>query len=269
MKIYIMTDLEGVAGVVNSADWLGPTSRYYETAKRLLTEEINSAIRGFIEGGFDEFVIADGHGHGGIDIELLDSRANLMRGWSKKPYPFGLDKSYSAAAFVGQHAKAGTEFSHLTHTGWWNCLDFAINGVSVGEYGQITLVAGELGIPVIFASGEKALCIEAQSLTPWVITAAVKEGTIGGTGSELSGEDYEHFHEGAIHLSPYKSRELIFAQAKYAAQEFQKNSSQFKPICLTPPYKLEQKFRPYKGKPATVITYDHPDSIISLLNSRY
>lgn len=269
MKLYIMTDLEGVAGVLNSADWLGPTSRYYEKAKRLLTEEVNAAIRGLIEGGFKEIVVADGHGHGGIDVELLDTRAMLMRGWPKKPYPFGLDKSYSAVAFIGQHAKAGTEFSHLTHTGWWNCLDFTINGVSVGEYGQIALVAGELGVPVIFASGEKALCGEAQSLTPWVITAAVKEGKIGGTGSDLSGEDYEHFHEGAVHLSPVKSRELIFSNAKDAAEIFQKDRSKFEPLYFPPPYKLEQKLRPYQGKPALNIVHEHKTSVINLLNKNY
>lgn len=269
MKLYIMTDLEGVAGVLNSADWLGPNGRYYETAKRLLTEEVSAAIGGFIEGGFDEIIVIDGHGYGGIDIELMDKRAKLFRGLSKKPYPFGLDISYSAVAFVGQHAKAGTEFSHLTHTDWWNCLDFSINGVSVGEYGQIALVAGEFGVPVIFASGEKALCMEVQSLTPWVITAAVKEGTIGGAGSDLSGEDYEHFHEGAIHLSPFRSRELIFAQAKNAAEIFKKDSSKFKPLCFHPPYRLEKKLRPYQGKPALNIVHEHKTSVIDLLNKNY
>lgn len=105
MKLYIMTDLEAVAGVLNSADWLDSTGRYYEKAKRLLTEEVNAGIRGFSEGGFHEIVVADGHGHGGIDVELLDKRAMLMRGWPKKPYPFGLDKTYSAVAFI-----TGTDF---------------------------------------------------------------------------------------------------------------------------------------------------------------
>lgn len=42
-----MTDLEGVAGVINGSDWLCPTGRYYEVARRLLTQEVNAAIRAF------------------------------------------------------------------------------------------------------------------------------------------------------------------------------------------------------------------------------
>lgn len=37
MKIYIMTDLEGVAGVLDFENWCEPSSRYYEAAKELLT----------------------------------------------------------------------------------------------------------------------------------------------------------------------------------------------------------------------------------------
>ena len=47
MKVYIMTDLEGVAGVINFADWVCSDSKYYEDAKILLTEEVNAAIDGF------------------------------------------------------------------------------------------------------------------------------------------------------------------------------------------------------------------------------
>ena len=40
MKIAIMTDCEGVAGVINSTDWIHPDSKYYEQTKVLLTEEV-------------------------------------------------------------------------------------------------------------------------------------------------------------------------------------------------------------------------------------
>ena len=51
MKVYIMTDLEGVAGVMNSTDWIYPESRYYERGKELLTKEVNAAIDGFFAAG--------------------------------------------------------------------------------------------------------------------------------------------------------------------------------------------------------------------------
>jgi len=93
MKIYIMTDLEGVAGVLDSENWCSPEGRYYELAKELLTLEVNAAVRGFIRGGATEIVVADGHGPGGIHPVLLDSRAMLMRGWPEG-FPLGLDRSY-------------------------------------------------------------------------------------------------------------------------------------------------------------------------------
>src|SRR5687768_6227594 len=123
LNLFVMTDLEGVAGVINGRDYLGPSGRYYETARRLLTLEVNAAIEGFAVTGFEGFLVVDGHGEGAINIELLDSRARLARGiptGSTAPHgPWGLNDSFDAMAVVGQHAKAGTPLSHLTHTGWW------------------------------------------------------------------------------------------------------------------------------------------------------
>ena len=38
MKLAIMTDLEGVAGVINVKDWIYPDSKYYEKGKELLAK---------------------------------------------------------------------------------------------------------------------------------------------------------------------------------------------------------------------------------------
>lgn len=82
MKVYLMTDLEGVAGVMNSVDYCYVGSKYYDLAKELLTKEVNAAIDGFFAAGADEIVVQDGHGEGGINITLLDPRAKLQQGWN-------------------------------------------------------------------------------------------------------------------------------------------------------------------------------------------
>jgi D-aminopeptidase len=266
MKLFLMTDLEGVAGVINGPDWLYPSGRYYENAKRLLTQEVNAAVEAFADGGFEDILVCDGHGSGGIDLERLDPRARMIRGWPRQVYPFGMDRSFDALAFVGQHAKAGTPHSHLTHTGWWDVKDSRVNGVSLGEYGELALCAGELGLPVIFAAGEKALCAEAAALTPWVVTAAVLEGTIGGSGDELGGEQYERFHEGAIHLAPSRACDVVRAAAREACAAFRAGRARFKPLALAPPYRLERETRAYQGRPAGVVRAEHADSVIGLLN---
>jgi D-aminopeptidase len=265
MKIYIVTDMEGVAGVMNVNDYLFPSGREHAKACRLMTEEINAAVRGFAEGGFDDIVVADLHGAGGTDIERLDSRARLMRGWPTR-WPFLLDKSYDAIAFVGQHPKAGTEYGHIPHTQWWNYIDLSVNGISIGEYGQHVLCAGELGIPVIFGSGDAAFCREARELTPWVETVAGKEGTAPGTGGELDSDAYSHSHEAAIHLHPEVVRARIEEAALRAARRLAADRASYGLVDIRPPYKLVGLFRRRQGAPPQRVEHQHPSSIAELFN---
>jgi len=71
VKVYVMTDLEGVAGIINFDDYGTPKGRYYETARELTTNETNAAIEGLIEDGAKEILVVDGHGHGAINPSLL------------------------------------------------------------------------------------------------------------------------------------------------------------------------------------------------------
>lgn len=66
MKIYIMTDMEGVCGVLNHDDWVMPSGRYYEEGKKLLTLEVNAAVEGFLSEGATQVLVVDGHGAGGL-----------------------------------------------------------------------------------------------------------------------------------------------------------------------------------------------------------
>ena len=265
MKIYVMTDMEGVAGVMNVDDFIYATGRYHEKAKRLVTEEVNAAVRGFAGGGFDDIVVADGHGPGAIDIELLDTRARLMRGWPTG-WPLLLDKSYHAVAFVGQHAKACTPCAHIPHTQSSHYIDLSINGVSIGEYGQFVLCANDLDIPVIFASGDAAFCKEAKELTPWVETVAGKEGTAPGTGEELDTEAYAHSHEAAIHVHPEVVRQTIEETALKAARRFTREPGGFGRAPVKPPYELTARFRGEKGAAPRHVERRHPSSIAQLFN---
>lgn len=80
MRIYLMTDLEGVAGVRNFEEWTGPGKPYYALAQKLLTREVNAAIDGFFAGGTEFVLVEDGHGPGATDITRLDPRVELLRG---------------------------------------------------------------------------------------------------------------------------------------------------------------------------------------------
>jgi len=267
MKIMLMTDLEGVAGVLNAVDWIHPESCYYDQAKRLLTAEVNAVIAGFTAAGADEIVVVDGHGPGAINPELLDQRALLSRGAPRPTWPFGLDKSFDAYSIVGQHAKSRTPFSHLTHTGSFACLSMAINGYEIGEYGEMTLCARELTVPTIFAAGEEAFTREAEELTPGVVTVAVKKGVIDDVFDEYDAYSYERAKASAIHLAPSRARERLREGAFKAMQKFQSEPSSFRYKDFTPPYNLVIKMRAAEGRPPRTIIKTHPTSFIDLMNA--
>ena len=63
MRIHVISDIEGVAGVVKPEQGDGGES-LYEEARRLYTEEINAAVRGAFAAGASEVVVMDCHGAG-------------------------------------------------------------------------------------------------------------------------------------------------------------------------------------------------------------
>ena len=201
-----MTDMEGVAGVLDSENWCRPESRYYEMGKELLTLEVNAAIEGFARGGATEFLVADGHGHGGINPKLLDARAQLARNWVRPPYPFSIERGMTFAAWVGQHAMSRSEFAHLAHTGSFKTFEDCINGQPVGEFGEVALCASQLQVRTIFGAGDLAFTKEATALVPGIETVAVKRGTTPGRGDEYDGEAYAKRNLAAIHFAPTRAR---------------------------------------------------------------
>ena len=264
MRIYLMTDLEGVAGVLNFQDWCLPESRYFDLAKELLTSEVNAAVEGFLAAGAKEILVVDGHGAGGINPRLLHKRVELMRGMGMG-WPFLLDDGYDAVAWVGQHAKAGTEYAHLAHTQSLRYLDLSVNDVSIGEFGQLALCAGELDAPAIFFSGDSAGCLEAQRLTPGIETVSVKRGTQSAGGDDLDADQYMLHNSGAIHRHPERARELIREGAERALQAFGSRKPHVSPL-LIPPYRRVAIFRGDATHPRTISVETHPDSLIDLMN---
>lgn len=264
MRIYLMTDLEGVAGVIDSENWCLPGAPYYEMGKEFLTLEVNAAVEGFFVGGAQEVVVADGHGPGAINPKLLDSRAQLLRGWPAG-WPLGLEESpYDAVAWVGQHAKAGTDRAHLAHTQSFHYLDLAINGVSIGEFGQFALCAGQLGVPAIFGSGDLAFTLEAAALVPGIETVAVKRGLSPSTAGEPDSEVARRRSAAAIHLQPVRAREEIRAGALRAVRRFREQP--FGLLKLEPPYERVARFRGRDGGPITMSRETHPSDICALMN---
>lgn len=263
MRIYLMTDLEGVAGVQNFQEWTGPGKPYYPLARQLLTQEVNAAVQGFFAGGATSVLVADGHGPSAVDILDLDPRVEFQRGWGQG-WPLGLEEGgFDALAFVGQHAKSRTPFSNMTHTQGCEYLELSINGVAIGEFGQLAMCASQLGVPTIFAAGELALAREAEALVPGIETVSVKRGLKPGRGDECSTEEYALRNSSAIHFHPLRSRELIRTGAERAVQRAR--SEKFGLIPLQPPFRRITVLRAREEEPRRYDISEHPDDICALM----
>ncbi|MBL7202177.1 MAG: M55 family metallopeptidase [Anaerolineae bacterium] len=222
-RVYVITDLEGVAGVQRWEETReeGPKK---ERAMRLLTAEVNAAVDGILDADpHAQVVVWDGHGSGGIDIERFHPKARIIPRGPIGP-PYFMDEGFDALFFVGQHAMAGTSNAPLSHTYSSRTVEYyKLNGIPMGEFGCRAALAGSLGIPTVFVSGDDRAVAEARELVPDIFGAVVKEGR----GIEM-----------AVHLSPPLARQLIRETASAATGHIEDVS----PFVLTPPYEQEIRF---------------------------
>jgi len=263
MKIVILTDCEGVAGVVNWADYGSPGSMYYETTKRLTTLETNAAIEGALEAGATEIMVVDGHGHGALNLELMHPAATVLTGRPGLKYPFEVDASFDAAMIVGQHAMSNTDGGHLCHTGSFEVEESHLNGRMIGEIGALVFCWSYFGVPLVMLSGDEAACDEARELIPEVETAVVKHGVKRGSAAGIGARANVTFNSAAIHVAPQRARQLIREAAKRGLQNRDKVSL-WKPEA---PFVRTLQMRASMDAGRRLLTY-RSDDPIELFNCR-
>jgi D-amino peptidase len=207
MKILIAADMEGISGVVHW-DQVDSKHKEYDRFRKVMTGDVNAAVRGAFEGGATQVVVADGHGSArNILVEELDPRARLNSG-SPSPLAMvqGVDAEVDAAMFVGYHARVGSRNAILDHT--WSSSTVArvlLNGQPVGEIAWNAAVCGHFGVPVILISGDQTACAEARELLGPLEAVVVKQAS-GRMAAEC--------------LPPAVAQEHIQAAASRAVQRF-------------------------------------------------
>ena len=224
MKLFIMTDLEGVSGIV---DWdkhekASPEEKAYQ--EFLMTNDVNGAVEGALKGGATEVWVAECHT---IDIRQIHPRAMLYKTAEHKVTPaiLGMKKGkWDAMAFIGNHPMAGTINGVLAHTQNLRVAAIRLNGLLVGEFGIQAAMAGDFGMPMIMVSGDREACRQAKKLIPKIETAVVKYGT-----SERS----------AWCLPPAKTRQLISAKMENAV----KNWKKIKPLAIKGPVVFREEMK--------------------------
>lgn len=176
MKVFISSDIEGTAGIVDWQQVRGPGAEY-EIGRQLLLDEVNAAIDGAVAGGADEILVNDSHSTMfNLHPRELHHDASYLSGKHKPMYMMeGLDASFDAVFMVAYHGAISAENAVLSHTynprAVW---EVRLNGVPVGESALNALVALHHGIPVTLITGDQATVDEAAPFLPEVKGVIVK-----------------------------------------------------------------------------------------------
>jgi D-amino peptidase len=228
MKILIAADMEGVTGVTN---WnqVDPHHSEYPRFRRLMTSDVNAAVRGVCATGEKDILVTDGHDLGtNILLEDLDPCAHLISGdYSPLAMVQGIDQGIDGLIFVGYHARAGSQNAILDHT--WSSLRVAnlwLNDILVGEYGLNGAVAGYFNVPVLMLTGDQTACAQATEFLGPIETVVVKTAV-----SRMAAEC----------LPPQITKDLIQTAASKAIKRLQAGEAP-KPFILSTPIHVSIDF---------------------------
>ena len=231
MKIYLSSDMEGTAGVV---DWeqCRPTGADYPYYRDLLQREVNAAIEGALAAGATEFLVNDSHGRmANLRPDELAGGARYLSGRHKPLYMMqGLDSSFDAVFFVSYHGSMSGCAATLSHT--YNpqaIAEVRLNGAVAGESAINALVALGHGVPVALITGDRTTAEELRPFCPGARAAVVKESV-------------NRFAADSLH--PQQARELIREQARLAVAALaEAGSGARRPPAVELPATLTVRFR--------------------------
>jgi len=221
VKVYIMVDFEGIAGMIEWDDYCTDSPCALDKRirmRRILTGEVNAAVEGVLNAGATEIVVWDSHGPSNncnnFLLEELRPEPWVIIGNKGLPsfYPT-LDGSFDAGLYVGGHAMAGTVHATLPHT------VTVVNGQQYGEVGMFAAMCGFYEVPMVFVSGDQATVEEVQQAVPNVEHVVTK----------IAFGPYA-----AKTRTPAKARELIREGAERALRRI----VEIQPLTIGPPYTM-------------------------------
>ena len=178
-SVYIIADMEGLAGAVRNQTEMRPVSRggspQHERFRQQLTDEVNALIAGARAAGATQFIVNEGHGgtlFRNVLVDRLDPDAILIRGYPKPiVMSTGINPMVDAMMIVGAHANAGSP-GVISHNFAFD--SFAVNGRVLNEAGIAAFIGGEMGVPMALASGDDVLTAETRRMLGPIETVTVK-----------------------------------------------------------------------------------------------
>ena len=204
MNVLLLTDLEGIAGVLD-IEYMDRESEKYLIARESLTKSVNIATKAAVEAGAENIYYLDGHGGGGNvyeeKIDLLAKKVDVS-GWEALMREGMLD----CIIEIGAHPRAGTLHGFLDHTltsKEWFCNK--INGIEMSELSLHALLSGTYGVPIIASIGDEASCTQAREYIPEIFVGAVKRAEVRNFATDYENADEVLFNTVKEALLNYKS----------------------------------------------------------------
>lgn len=227
-SVYIIADMEGLAGVVRNGTEMRPGYRggnedEHQHFREELTAEVNALIAGARAAGATQFIVNEGHGgtlFRNVVVEDLDPDAILIRGYPKPiVMSTGLNPMVDAIMIVGAHANAGSP-GVISHSYAFD--SFTVNGKVLNEAGIAAFIGGEMGVPLILASGDDVLTAETVTMLGPIETVTTK---VAFSRSAAAGKSFPEVHA-----------ELKAASATAVKKA---KAGQYKPLVLDKPYNVK------------------------------
>ena len=169
MKVLVISDMEGVAGICRWEQVVAGKPGY-EEGRRLYTEEINATVRGAFAGGATEVVVMDCHGAGGdwsfnsLIPDALDARCEFVVQTRWTEYTAMLERAAtprcSSASTRGR--RRARRLSHTVSSTRWRNLRF--NGDARRRGRDQRRAVRDVGLPVALVTGDDVVCGEASEL---------------------------------------------------------------------------------------------------------
>ena len=177
-KLFISADIEGTCGIT-AWEETDAAGRNYDYFCKRMTAEVSAAAEGAEEAGYIS-TVKDAHDSArNIDPMGLPRSATLIRGWARDCYCMmgGLDRDeFGAVAFTGYHSEAVNSGNPLSHTMTRSVQRVTLNGTPCSEFLINAYMAAYRGVPIVFLSGDEALCRFAKALIPGITTVTAKSG---------------------------------------------------------------------------------------------
>ncbi len=178
MKLYVSSDMEGVAGVCawEQVDARTPHPEY-DTFRRYYTHEVRSAIDGARAAEPCDVSVNDAHGPmRNLLLDELPADVRTIFG-NRKPLSMVQNaEGFDGAFFVGYHGGIGDRDAVLAHTYTPSVVHAVrINGTTCSEATVNAGLLGHYGVPLLLVSGDRTTVEGIQASMPWVRGAIVKE----------------------------------------------------------------------------------------------